>query len=293
MGSRAILLLLGIVLLFGAARQVAADEIGIAVMEFTTKGGVTQQQMDALGDLLAHSIREQGPYRVLGKADISSLLQVEEQKALLGCDEASCLAELGGALGVRWVVVGNSAKFGDMFLLNLKMVDSQLARVAASVSEKVSGGPEDLVDALPKAVRVLFERAGSDLRAGVQKADPNPSPKGTPGVASAAAVRPLSTWGHVTFWSGLGLSALGGVAIWQAERASDNWVASGSSTYADSHRTWNGVAYTAFGLGGALLVTGAVLWIMDAGEPVSDGAIVSGGPTPDGHGFGLSVGGRW
>ena len=41
----------------------------------------------------------------------------------LGCEQTSCLAELGGALGVRYLIVPSVGKIGASYLINLKLVD--------------------------------------------------------------------------------------------------------------------------------------------------------------------------
>ncbi len=270
----------------------ATEEIGLAVTEFTSKGGVTQKQMESLGDLLSNEIRDLGGFRVIGQADIRSVLRAEEQKALLNCDDVRCMAEIGGALGVRYIVVGNVGKFGQLFLLNLKVVDTERVRVVASISQKVRGGEEALVEALPQAARSVLGKAGlrneeQSAAAGGAGKEPGPGVQATPSKPMSAH----ATWGHAAFWTGLGLAAFGSVAIWQAEEASDDWAATGSSGAASSHENWNGAAYTAFGVGGALMITGAVLWILDPGPEAA--TTVAGGPSPDGRGISLSVCGRW
>jgi TolB-like protein len=329
MGAKVGWMLVGLWL--AAAPVAAAEPVRVAVMEFNSKGGVTQQQMDALGDLLSTEIRALGGYKVIGKNDIRSVLRMEENKALLGCDDAGCLAEIGGALGVRWVVVGNVSRFGELYLLNLKIIDSQRVEVLVSAAERVKGGQEALVEALPQAVADLFGQAEQRLRsasggaaggaaadtasggttadgaasggtaaddaAAGGTADDSAAGGGRPAaVAHSAPASAFNTWGHVAFWSGVGLAAVGGVFIWQAEVAAEDWTYSGAASDADRHRTFNGLAYAGFGLGGALLVTGAVLWLLDPGPPAADagGAVsLGGGPTPDGRGLGLSLGGRW
>lgn len=269
----------------------AAEEIGIAVTEFTSKGGVTQKQMESLGDLLANEIRDLGAFRVIAQADIRAVLRAEEQKALLNCDDVRCMAEIGGALGVRYIVVGNVGKFGRLFLLNLKVVDTERVRVMASISQKVRGGEEALVEALPGAARSVLDKAGLLGKAPSAAAGTG---GGGGSEVQAAPGEPMSahaTWGHAAFWTGLGLSVFGSVAIWQAEEAADDWAATGSSGAAASHENWNGAAYTAFGVGGALMITGAVLWILDPGPAGS--ATLAGAVSPDGRGLSLSVCGRW
>ena len=156
--------ILAMLLVCLSAVAYAAEPVSVAVMEFTSKGGVTQDQMDALSDMLAKEIEGLGDYRVIGKSDISSMLSLEEQKQRLNaCDDQACLAEIGGALGVRWVVVGNVSLFGDTYLFNMKLIDVEKARVAGRVSKSIKGGESKLIAELPSGARELFKAVAGQL----------------------------------------------------------------------------------------------------------------------------------
>ncbi len=146
--------------LAAAAGQPAATEpperIEVAVTEFVSKGGIDQARMDALSDMLANQIREMGPFRVIGMADIRSALQLEQQKQLLGCSDDSCLAEVGGALGVRYLVAGNVSRFGQTWLLNLKLLDVEKVEVTKGISRSISGVIDVFIQALPDAAHDLM-----------------------------------------------------------------------------------------------------------------------------------------
>ena len=161
MSLRALTLLL---LLFTASSAAAEEPVSIAVMEFTSKGGVTQDQMDALSDMLSNQIRSMGNYKVIGKSDIRSMLTMEEQRQRLStCTDQSCLAEIGGALGARWVVVGNVSLFGKTYLLNLKLIDVAGASVASGVSRSIEGGEDKLLAELPGAAKEMFDAVAGQL----------------------------------------------------------------------------------------------------------------------------------
>jgi TolB-like protein len=161
MSLRALSLLL---LILTASTAAAEEPISIAVMEFTSKGGVTQDQMDALSDMLSNQIRSMGNYKVIGKSDIHSMLTMEEQRQRLSsCTDQSCLAEIGGALGARWVVVGNVSLFGKTYLLNLKLIDVAGASVASGVSRSIEGGEDKLLAELPGAAKEMFDAVAGQL----------------------------------------------------------------------------------------------------------------------------------
>lgn len=143
----------------------AGERIEVAVTEFVSKGGIDQERMDALSDMLANQIREMGPFRVIGMDDIRSTLQLEQQKRLLGCRDDSCLAEVGGALGVRYMVAGNISRFGHTWLLNLKLLDVRKVEVTKGLSRSISGQIDVFIQALPDAAHDLMQAVpGVELR---------------------------------------------------------------------------------------------------------------------------------
>lgn len=105
---------------------------------------------------------------------------------------------------------------------------------------------------------------------------------------------PYSTWGHATFWSGLGLAGFGGLSMGLSVKYANDYESSGARTDADSSDTWATMMWVGFGAGAALLTTGIALWLLEptAGERI-DPATAGLAPTPDGQGLSLSLGGRW
>ncbi len=145
------------------------ERLSIAVMDFSSKGGVDAARMEALTDMLANSLRQAGDLKVVGKSDIGAVLSLEENRKLLGCDNDSCMAELGGALGVQYLVSGNLSLFGQTYLLNLKLLDVRKVEIVRGVSRSITGAEDQLVAALPEAARELVQGlcAGGAARASV------------------------------------------------------------------------------------------------------------------------------
>jgi hypothetical protein len=139
----------------------------------------------------------------------------EQRQRLSTCTDQSCLAEIGGALGARWVVVGNVSLFGKTHLLNLKLIDVAGANVASGVSRSIEGGEDKLLAELPGAAREMFDAVADRL-------DPAVKESGTPEekkeerktevvkkvVKEETPVAPGGKWGLWITASGLGLSVV-------------------------------------------------------------------------------------
>jgi len=101
----------------------------LMVMELTPAGGVDKEVAGALTEAITNELASRGFFTVVSSKDIRTLLGLERQKQLLGCSEgSSCLAELAGAIGAKFVLSGSIAQLGDVFQLTLQTLDSEKAQ---------------------------------------------------------------------------------------------------------------------------------------------------------------------
>jgi hypothetical protein len=128
----------------------------VAMMRLTPRPGVDEGLAAQLSDVLAGEMRKAPGVSVLTDADIAAVLGLERQKQLLGCSDSSCLAELGGALGVDRLVHGSLGKVGESYLVHLASVDPRSGAVVGSASERIAGSADALLDALPRMARQLL-----------------------------------------------------------------------------------------------------------------------------------------
>lgn len=147
----------------------AASPPRLAVMEVRPAGGASESLAEAVTEAVVSEVRRQAKGTlVIGASEIRSLLAVEREKQQLGCDQVSCLAEVGGALGAARIVNGTINRFGGTYLLALRMVDVRRAQVLAEGTERISSQNEDgLLDAVTRAVHALFPGTPMPARLGV------------------------------------------------------------------------------------------------------------------------------
>ena len=86
--------------------------------------------------------------------DIREMIDLESQKQALGCEQESCLAELGGALGVPLLIVPSLGKLGGVYLLALKINDVENAKVSVRSSRELRDEAE-----LMSAMKSLVDEA--------------------------------------------------------------------------------------------------------------------------------------
>lgn len=304
---RVLVLCVGLFLLVWPVLLLAAEaRQGIVVWRIEKKAGVSEQDIDSLSGYIASEVERNSGLHVISDSDIATILKGEQTKQQCGGEASSCVAEIGAALGVPLAVAGDLGKVDKYWFLNLKLINVHSAQVEKRVSRKVQGSLGDVIDALSAAIGELF--AKEKPVAAASKASPLAAPAPVPAPAPAAPVaekkpappaKPLSTLSKAafgTFFSGVGLLAVGGIAHWQMGQAKDRYEASrGADSGAKSrHATYKALTYVGYGLGGGALLTGAVLWIVDATrKPESDAPALNVGVTPAGNGAAVTLVGRW
>jgi len=133
----------------------AVAQTKLAVTEIKVRRGVDPVIARVVEEFLTNEAARVGIYQVIGRDDIQRMFDHEQAKQMVGCDEDSCLAEIGGALGVDLLLAGSMDKVGETYLISLKLINIRTAEVTRRESGRLRGvTEEDAID----AVAVLFER---------------------------------------------------------------------------------------------------------------------------------------
>jgi len=146
------------------AEKRAADEkpkekpraVKIAVVRLTARVGIDQQTADLYADALVAELRKRPGLAITDRNDIAALVGAEKEKSLLGCEGESCIAELGGALGVERIIHGTVGRIEKSLLVNLTLVDTKAARPVTVGERLKSSSNEAFFDALPDMVDKLL-----------------------------------------------------------------------------------------------------------------------------------------
>ena len=86
-----------------------------------------------MNDLVGQSVTRK-PVKVTTAADVRRMADVESQKSLLGCEtDSSCLADLAGDFGARYVLYGSVAELGELYVIQLTLFDGERAEALERV----------------------------------------------------------------------------------------------------------------------------------------------------------------
>jgi TolB-like protein len=178
-----------------ALPALAEKECSIAVLDLQGVGLPEDQAHvpKILTDTLATEVDHLSGCRVITQADIAQMLDYEAQKAACGGDDSvSCLSDIGGALGVGFVVGGTIGKLGTSFSLQAKYINIDTAEVLRRIEIDVDGEVVQLRAAAKRMAAQLLDKAPTEE-------PPPPPPEGSGGNGAL-------------FWSGAGLLVVGGLA---------------------------------------------------------------------------------
>ncbi len=131
----------------------------VAVLELKATGLDTNVAKNLTEILTAEAGKIPG-YKVIGQSEIKDMVGFEIEKQQMGCDDASCYAQLGGALGVDLLVTGSVGTVGETFVVNARLIDITKAQTKNRVAESIAGR----VELLPDHMRIVAWRLlGKDV----------------------------------------------------------------------------------------------------------------------------------
>ncbi len=224
--------------------------------------GASVQDAQLITNVIASEI-EKWHKKVLTEQDINKLVAIEQKRQECGND-TECVAEIGNALGVREVIMGSLGRLGNTWILSLQRIDSLKVQVIRRSSVTSKGEIDSMLNLIPSMIQELFGKEARESKEAAQ-----PVTKQEP-EAPQYPMNPYKLWGHVTFWSGLGIAALGGAftgLAFSAKQKADDATTSKEISDAESEmNTYNTIAITSYITGGALMATGIVLWILSPGD---------------------------
>lgn len=127
----------------------------LLVMDINNKGS-DASIVTAVNNLLPEYVGQADQHQVVSGEDVRRMMELEANKQLVGCEAESCLAEIAGAMGARYVIFGDVSPLGSQTLISMTLFDAQdvkaLKRVSVTLVE---------VEQLPKELGLgVFDLMG-------------------------------------------------------------------------------------------------------------------------------------
>ena len=248
----------------------------IAVMDLKNDAGLEPGILATLNEILLNEFHAVGKYEVLGSSDIASMLSLEEVRMQLGgCTDDSCIAEVGGALGVELMAMARVGAVGPQYVVSVKLLDVSVAKVVDRASEMVAREEAQLIAAVRRAVG-----KATGVAPLVQPSPPAVTAEaGTPG-PGFLDVAPWVTLGLTVAAGGVGV-AMAGLAWKDAEARQEEFHGTpGWEELRDSAQNKALAADVLIGVGVAAGLATIFLFIFDAADAPAVAAAVA--PTENG-----------
>jgi hypothetical protein len=179
-------------LLATVASSAATVKPKLAVLPIQLDKSVRGTIPDIITDYVLTAVQDLGTFEVIGHGDIDTMLGFEKVKASAGCEDATCFAEIGGALGVDKLLAMKIARLEQRWLVSQRLIDIRAIRVEARASDSVTGSPAQLIDAIPALVHRLFGHANLGASSATTRCEVTLAAEG-------CVTRPLEAWARGTF----------------------------------------------------------------------------------------------
>lgn len=145
----------------------------IVVTPLAAQRNVDDGLVSVLGDVMLSELQKRGG-QVVGYSDIQAMLDNEAAKNMLACDGTNCLAELGDAMGARYLIHSSLGRIGAQYVLNLKLIDVETATVKARVTRQVGSEDEAALIEVVRAAVVELMTGDTPASSSAPAAAPGP-----------------------------------------------------------------------------------------------------------------------
>ena len=157
---------LAALLLVMSSAAIGQTKPTIAIMDLQCQG-LSANETVLLTDRLLSEIGKVGTYDIVERARRDEVLREQGFTLSGACDETSCLVEVGRYLAAQKMVGGSIGKFGEVWVINLRLVDVTSGKVEKTVDRDFTGAQGSLLLLMKEAAGELM---GKDILLPQEKA---------------------------------------------------------------------------------------------------------------------------
>ncbi len=116
----------------------------LLVLDFQATEGVEAAMVNIAHDRFIATVSGINRFELATSNDLRMMLQTEQQRQLLECADDSCMAEIAGALGARYLSRGRLSLLDKDVVLTLQLFDSESVSLDNQVTSALPAGTDAL-----------------------------------------------------------------------------------------------------------------------------------------------------
>ncbi len=149
-----------------AYAALAAPRPTVAIMDLQCQG-LSAADAGIITDRLLSELGKAGTYDIVERTKRDEILKEQGFTMTGACDQTSCLIEAGKMLSASKMVGGSIGKFGEAWVVNLRLVDVTTGKIDKTVDRDFNGPQESLLLLMREAAGELV---GKDILLPEEKA---------------------------------------------------------------------------------------------------------------------------
>lgn len=127
----------------------------VSVMDLNATSGISADEQKLLTDKLLNSLVDFQAFEVVERSKRDEILREQGFQLTGACSDASCLVEVGQLLGAQKMIGGTIGRIGNVFAVELRMIDIQTGRVDLTFSKNYTGDVSNLLNAMKQAAEAF------------------------------------------------------------------------------------------------------------------------------------------
>lgn len=129
----------------------------LAVLELNAEG-ISDSEVRIISDRIRALLFDSGNFSVIEREKMNSVLQ-EQGFQQSGCVSDECAVEIGQLIGVQQMVAGSIGKIGNLYTINVRIIDVQSGKVIKTAYEDCGCPIEDVLKlSTSKIVNILIDK---------------------------------------------------------------------------------------------------------------------------------------
>ncbi len=167
------------------------EPLTIGVLDLDANG-VEDAEARAISERLRIWLGRTGIFEVIERNQMESIMNEIGFQVSGACDTDECVVQIGQVLGASKMVAGSVSKVGNLYTLQVRLIDIASSRIDHQEFKDVPGGIEEVLTTASQEV-------ANALAARVTGQTPPPTDPGQPAVLTTAQIRVESTPPGATF----------------------------------------------------------------------------------------------